>query len=156
MNDEATVPLSIVIGSIAGWPEVAENVRMTEAAADHVGAELIYVDGSGRPPPPGGALGRRTTWIEAPGENVFQARLRGYAICRGDIVAVTEDHCFPPPDWCERMIAAHRAHPDAAAIGGAVENGATHTIIDWASFLWSRPPQWARFDRVTPSASRVR
>ena len=30
---------------------------------------------------------------------------------------------------------AHEAHPEAAAIGGDVENGATARLIDWSNFL---------------------
>ena len=39
---------------------------------------------------------------------------------RGEVVAFTEDHCEPAPDWCERIIAAHAEHPDADAVGGAM------------------------------------
>jgi hypothetical protein len=54
---------------------------------------------------------------------------------RGEVVAITEDHCRVAPDWCERILAAHKQHPDAAAIGGAVENGAVERVVDWASFF---------------------
>jgi hypothetical protein len=135
VEDDTPVPLSIVIGSIQGWPEIAPAIRAAEAAAARVGAELLVLDGSGLPAPEPGTLGVRTTWHEHPGESVFQLRLRGYEHSRGPIVAITEDHCNAPPDWCERMLAAHAEFPDAAAIGGSVENGSDESVMDWASFL---------------------
>jgi hypothetical protein len=39
-----------------------------------------------------------------------------------------------------RIVAAHPAHPEAVAIGGSVENGATGSGIDWASFLVVQAP----------------
>ena len=135
MPNEATAPLSIVIGSVQGWPEITECVRAAEAAAARVGAELLVLDGSGHPPPPPGTLAPGTRWLEHPGDSVFQLRLRGYQLSTAPIVAITEDHCNAPPDWCERMLEAHAEHPDAAAIGGSVENGAVQSVMDWASFF---------------------
>jgi hypothetical protein len=57
------------------------------------------------------------------------------ADARGEVIAVTEDHCVVTPGWCAQVLAAHREHPEAAAIGGIVENGATTRLIDWANFL---------------------
>jgi hypothetical protein len=54
---------------------------------------------------------------------------------RGEIIAITEDHCRVPPNWCEQIIQAHKDYPEAAAIGGAVDNGATTSLIDWANFF---------------------
>jgi hypothetical protein len=54
---------------------------------------------------------------------------------RGEIIAITEDHCRVAPNWCEQIIQAHKDYPDAAAIGGEVENGATTSLIDWANFF---------------------
>lgn len=52
---------------------------------------------------------------------------------RGDIIAVTEDHCLAEHHWYERILAAHQEHH--GAIGGAVENGRADTVLDWAEFL---------------------
>jgi hypothetical protein len=40
-----------------------------------------------------------------------------------------------PVSWGRQMLDAHAANPDAVAIGGSVENGATARAIDWASFV---------------------
>jgi glycosyltransferase involved in cell wall biosynthesis len=53
---------------------------------------------------------------------------------RGDILALTEDHCLPEPHWYERMLAAHQAH--YGAVGGAVENDPSiRRLVDWAVFF---------------------
>lgn len=135
MTEQAAVPLSIVVGTIQGWPEIEPNLRSFEAAAERVGGEVIVVDGSGEPPPSTDALAPGTQWIDAPGTSVFQGRYAGYRRARGAIVAITEDHCIAPPDWGERILASHEQHPEAAAIGGSVENAADQSVMDWASFL---------------------
>jgi hypothetical protein len=74
---------------------------------------------------------------------VFQLRRLGYQLSSAPVIAITEDHCRVPLDWAQQMLEAHAAHPEAAAIGGAVENGATHTSLDWASFLVVQVPHAA-------------
>jgi hypothetical protein len=60
---------------------------------------------------------------------------------------VTEDHCHVAPDWCRTILAAHRDHPEAAAIGGVVENGAGSGLLDWAHFLFVNGPFMAPLGR---------
>lgn len=128
-------PISITISTIQGWPDIRDTIASVEAAAVAAGGEVIVTDGSGGPAPPLADLATTTTWERIPGASIFQLRRRAYQMAHGSIVAITEDHCRVPRDWGVRMIAAHRAHPDAAAIGGSVENGATGSGLDWASFL---------------------
>jgi GT2 family glycosyltransferase len=49
------------------------------------------------------------------------------------IIALTEDHCFPDPDWAERLIAAHRG--PWAAVGPAVRNANPDSCASWADCL---------------------
>lgn len=129
------VPIAITVATIQGWPAIEPNVRSFEAAAARVGGEVIITDGSGAPKPPAGALGSRTRWIAEPGASVFQLRLTGYRAADTAIVGITEDHCLLPEDWALRNLEAHAAHPEAAAIGGSIVNGAVGSSMDWASFL---------------------
>jgi hypothetical protein len=71
---------------------------------------------------------------------VFQLRHAGYREARGEIVAVTEDHCAARPDTCEAILRAHAEHPEAIAIGGATENGTTRHLVDWAVFIVVQGP----------------
>jgi hypothetical protein len=105
-----------------------------------VGGEVILTDASGQPPPDPSLLAPTTTWHQHPRLSVFQLREIGYRLARAPIVAVTEDHVLVPPDWGERYLAAFAASPQAVAIGGSVENGATDTVADWASFFIVQAP----------------
>lgn len=74
--------------------------------------------------------------LEAPGErSVPQLRAEGIRAARGRLVAITEDHCLFSPGWVAGLIEAHRQQPEAAAIGGPVENGRTAGLLDWAIYF---------------------
>ena len=67
-------------------------------------------------------------------KTIPELRAIGMKEARGDIIAITEDHCVAEPHWYERMLRAHAEH--YGAIGGAVENDASITgIIDWAVYF---------------------
>lgn len=63
------------------------------------------------------------------------AELRAAAVrrARGDIVAVTEDHCTPEPDWCANIIRLHRQ--PYAAVGGSVHKTGKDSLVNWAVYL---------------------
>ncbi len=141
MEITASAPaISVMFATIRGWPAARLPIDATRDQLTQVGGELIVMDGSGRPPPTEAEVGEHVTWVSRPGESVFQLRNAGYDVCRGEIIAVTEDHVAPAPDWCDRILAAHRANPNAIAIGGAVENGTTEHLVDWATFIVTQTP----------------
>ncbi len=132
----AGCPLSVVIATCQPWPAMRGVLASVYAQARALGAELIVVDGHGQ----GlcedhGYAGVR--WLRRPGGTVFQLRAIGLAEARGEVVAVTEDHCRVAPDWCEQVLRAHRENPQAAVIGGVVENGAVDSPWDRACFFIS-------------------
>jgi hypothetical protein len=133
MSDSPAI--SITISTVQGWPDIRPAVVSAEAASTEAGGELVVTDGSGGPVPEPGELGPTTRWEAVPGASIFQLRSLGYRLSRAPIVAITEDHCRVPADWASKMLAAHAANPEASVIGGSVENGATGSAIDWASFL---------------------
>jgi hypothetical protein len=135
-----TLPITMTVATVQGWPQIAAALNTLRIAAEATGGEVIVADGSGRVPPTQDQLGPAVRWTSHPGESIFQLRYRTYRAARSGIVAVTEDHVHVPPDWGTRMIAAHREHAEAAAIGGSVTNGATDSVMDWASFLIVQAP----------------
>ena len=130
--------MSVMFATIQGWPAARLPIDALKEQVALVGGEIIVMDGSGLPTPDTLVVGPDVTWISRPGRSVFQLRAEGYDHCRGDVVAVTEDHVAPATDWCERILAAHAAHPDAIAIGGVVANGTTQHLMDWAAFLMTQ------------------
>ena len=133
---EIRPPLSVVIAATQPWPEIRGCLDSLYAQACAAGAEILVADGTGRALPENSPY-PEVRCLESLGATVFQLRALAMAAARGEIVAVTEDHCRVAPDWCAQILRAHREFPDAAVIGGAVENGATGSLIDWANFLAS-------------------
>lgn len=69
------------------------------------------------------------------GQQSFAAlRSAGLLAARAPIVAITEDQCIPPREWCANILAAHRLHA-AAAIGGSVDKQGADTALNWAIYL---------------------
>lgn len=128
-------PISVTVSTGQGFSHIRKAIQSTIDAVRDVGGEVIVTDSSDEPPPGPDVLGDDVVWAKHPGESVFQLRVRGYQAATGELIAVTEDHVEVPRDWARRLLDAHAAHPEAVAIGGSVVNGATKTIIDWASFL---------------------
>lgn len=60
-------------------------------------------------------------------------RALGVERARGDLVALTEDHCTPSPEWCAEIVRAHEA--PHAVIGGAVEKTEPAGVIGWALYF---------------------
>jgi len=140
--DSATA-LSVVIATGEGWPYVKGLVDSLQGDAEPAGAEIIVVDGSGRPAPPADDLGRTVRWIESAGDSVFELYAIGLRVAAGDVVALTEDHAQPRPGWIAAILRAHREHPEAAAIGGAIENASTEQLVEWASYFTTQGPHMA-------------
>ncbi len=139
--------LSIVLASSHAWPEAETTLRALLGADSTVDFEVILCAG-GAPPPPGWG-DERLNVLAAPDQSVFALRARGVAQARGEIVAITEDHCVPAPDWPAALLSAHARHPDAVALAGAVANGATATAWDWANFLMTFAEHMPPLDGAT-------
>ncbi|HEU4370445.1 MAG TPA: glycosyltransferase [Methylomirabilota bacterium] len=61
-----------------------------------------------------------------------ELRALGFQRARGTIIALTEDHCSPDPDWCQQILKLHEL--GHAAVGGAVDKG-PDGILNWAVYL---------------------
>lgn len=142
-------PLSVVVPTKDPWPGLKDCLDALLDQVAETGAELIVVDGSGEGLPADEASPyRRVKLVRAFGESVFALRVRGVDAARGDLLAVTEDHCLVDGGWCAEIIEAHRRRPEAAAIAGAIENGSTGRFMDWANFLMTFSPFMAPIDRT--------
>jgi len=67
-----------------------------------------------------------------------QLRSAGFRQASGPVIALTEDHCMPAPDWCSRILEQHEKQN--AAAGGAVDKGfpmgsLADSILNWAIYL---------------------
>jgi hypothetical protein len=60
-------------------------------------------------------------------------RAKGFELASATAVAVIEDHVIVPVRWARQLLEALGDRQQV--VGGAVENAATSTLIDWAAFL---------------------
>jgi glycosyltransferase involved in cell wall biosynthesis len=135
VTDSAAPPeLSVVVPSVSGWLDLRDCIVALEGQQD-ADIEVVVVDRLGETVR--GALRRdfpRVQLVQAPPATSIPALRRlGFRAARADVVGVIEDHVLVPPDWAARMLAAHRQ--GAMAVGGALANGATERLVDWAAFL---------------------
>jgi hypothetical protein len=135
--------LSVVVATTEGWPYCRTVLESFRAEAEEVDAEIIIADGSGQPAPTTDEIGPATLWLVRPEPSVFELFAVGLREARGAIVATTEDHCTVRAGWCRAILRAHAEHPEAVAIGGAIENGSTDTLLDWASYFITQGPHMA-------------
>jgi len=131
-----TLQLSVIVASINGQSYLAECLKALHRQTGNVKTEIIVADCVGA-----SVIGFISTNYPSVQLLSFSDRqtvpsLRAAAIlaAQGEIIAITEDHCIPPLNWCESVYRAHTDHA-AVAIGGAVDNGATQHILDWAVFF---------------------
>jgi hypothetical protein len=125
--------LSVIVTCTQSWPEVRGCLERIAPQVRAGEAELIVADGSvcGLD----AKVAEQVRWLRYPGRGPHELRLLGLTEARGDVVAITEDHCDVAPDWCERVLDAHARHPDAVAMAGPVTNGAAGRLMDRASFF---------------------
>jgi hypothetical protein len=155
--DSAAVPISVIVATIERWPEVRPCLDRLAPQVQAVGAELILADGTadgdGRPPSDVCSRGSVRT-ISVPGASIFALRARAARAATGVHIAFTEDHCVPGEQWVARILDAHRSNPDALMVAGAVTNGSSDGLVDWANFLMTfaefTPPLPARPLRRVP------
>ena len=122
--------LSIVFAATHDSPALHIAVTRHLEQLAQVDGELLVADGS-----PDGLPEAIPVAVHIPGADVFELRAAATELARGWVVAVTEDHCVPEPDWYSAMLRAHEEHPDTAAVGGTTLNGSRERALDWANFL---------------------
>jgi glycosyltransferase involved in cell wall biosynthesis len=129
--------LSVIIANLSGMPEIGWCLAALEKQQSQIASEVIVVQ-------PGGteaaeALQQQFPWVHwlsvDPRLSIPKMHNTGLEYSQGEIIAILEDHEVVLPGWCEAVLAAHNAFPEAAAIAGPIENGCTGRIIDWATFF---------------------
>jgi glycosyltransferase involved in cell wall biosynthesis len=125
--------LSVVIASVNGLPYLERCLESLERQAPDT--EVIvadWTDGDTRRQVSERWPAVRLLSFEEP-MAVPELRAAGIAAARAPYVAVIEDHCVVRDGWAARIRAAHRrGYP---VVGGAVRNGATRRLRDWAAFF---------------------
>lgn len=133
---EGAPDVSIVIAAASGWAPLAKCLAALARQQGAVTAEIIVAAAAGSEIPRlvGEQYPRVRTVVLDRDPSVPRLRAAAIHAARGGIVAITEDHCIPSPDWYQSIQRAHEGR-EAAAIGGAVDNAATSRLVDWAVYF---------------------
>jgi hypothetical protein len=67
--------------------------------------------------------------------NLAQARVASAAQATGDIVAFSEDHCFPEPNWAEELLAAFDSSEEILAAAPTMFSPNPETALSRVQFL---------------------
>lgn len=148
MGADAGLQLSVVVATLKKWSGIKEYLTPLLIQAEELGVEVIVADGNGHALPDTAMA--NVVWLREVGSSVYRLRALGVQKARGQIIAFTEDHCKVSPDWCEKIIIAHRQHGDIEVISGVIENGSTKSLLDWVHFLMAKGPFMSP---VTPGES---
>lgn len=135
-SDGTRPGISVVIASVNGLPHPLATLEALDAQEGSLTAEVLLADCTG--PSTVAAVRERFPSVRVLAydepKSVPWLRAAGLREARGRLVAVTEDHCVPRPDWYQRITEAHR-RTGWAAVGGGVENDSTTRAVDWAVFF---------------------
>lgn len=112
--------VSVVVPTRNRPAEIVECVRSILATDGFI--ELIVVDQSDRGVED--AMSRftdaRLRYVRSDTRGVTSARNLGVSLCRGEVVAFTDDDCRVSADWAAMVIRVFDADPDAAVVCGTV------------------------------------
>jgi len=155
----ARLPLSVILATIEPWPDLANCLEVLAPQVAAVGGEIIVGDGHGAALDASRAAeSNGLSWVRLPGASVFELRARAVERARGEIIALTEDHCLVGRDWCRQILHVFSTNPGVMAVTGPVLNGSTDRLMDHANFLHNfascvPPVNRAQRDRCPPSSN---
>jgi hypothetical protein len=127
--------LTVIIPAVNTLLDLAGSLEALDAQRNDVQLEAIVVNRLGATVSE--AMPRLFPWarvVEVSRETTIpQMRAAGIHAATGKAVAIIEDHVQVPRGWARQMLDAVSA--GNRIVGGAVENTATGTLMDWSAFL---------------------
>lgn len=130
-------PLSVVIATTDAGKTLADAIGAVSQQTLAVGGEILIVTGV---PLPEEIDLAGIEIVEVPKANIFELRAVGANAACGEIVAFIEDHVIVGEHWTQSTLSAHARHPEAAVVGGPVDNGSRKLLMDWANFVMTFGP----------------
>jgi hypothetical protein len=141
-SSQSSYRLSIIVATRTGWPHIRQCVDAIVGQLDAAQAELIVADSSGMPVPDFAVGAPNIRWFQLPGYQPHELRQHGYHAAQAPLVATTEDHCEPAPDWALSILAVHESDENAVGVFGLVDNGSRDKVEDWGLYSVGYLP-WA-------------
>ncbi len=134
VKNAARPQLAVVVPSVNGLDDLIGCLEALGAQRSDVALEVLVVDRLGEHVR--NAVRLHAPWarvIPVAGDTTIpQMRAAAFAAATADAVAVIEDHVIVPRGWAAQLLGALEGEE---VVGGAVENAATETLLDWAAFL---------------------
>jgi len=126
--------LTVVVVILGGRGYLPRCLEALTHQADVQGVEILVPCDDRIPDVPALAVQfPAVRFVPVEGRRTYaELRAIGFGLARGEVVALTEDHCVPEAAWCARILEAHAA--PHAVIGGVVDKGAD-TLLNWAIYL---------------------
>jgi Glycosyl transferase family 2 len=125
--------LSVVVPAVNTLVDVTGCLEALEKQRKEVELEALVVDRIGA----GDSVRRLFSWARVlpvkESTTIPEMRAIAFQEATGEAIAVIEDHVIVPPKWATRMLGV--IGEGRPIVGGAVENAATGTLIDWAAFF---------------------
>jgi len=143
---QALPALSVIIATPDGFETIRQLLRYLAHQTIREQIELVFVT----PSQSGLVVDREAMqpfWgyqvVEiGPFHSVNRARSKGIRQARATVVALTEDHCFPMPNWAQALLEAHQG--PWVGVGPVIGLANQQTLQVWASFFiqyapWMKP-----------------
>jgi glycosyltransferase involved in cell wall biosynthesis len=158
-DDGATLVISVVIGTLNGARRLPHALGALDLQSDPPSFEVIVVDDGSED---GSAAiarsaGAHTIRLER-NQGHGHALNVGIRAARGDVIALMDDDCVPPPSWLRDVATAwSTASPSVTIIGGSVVPLETDTLNRrYVAFREPLLPQEASLDEHASLARRLR
>jgi glycosyltransferase involved in cell wall biosynthesis len=131
--------LSVVVPSVNGLDDLVGCLEALERQ-QRLDLEIVVVDRLGEAvrEPVRSRFPKVVVLAADPDATIPQMRALAFLHVQAAAVAVIEDHVIVPPTWGRQLVDALAAGADV--VGGPIDNAATDTIVDWASFLCEYSP----------------
>jgi predicted dehydrogenase len=139
-------PLSVISSTTVGYAAIRTTVAHLRRQSIVNEMELVMVGPSeeslAAPAEEFTGFAAVTRVSVGPVMSIAHANAAGVRRARGRVVALTEDHCFPEPEWAAALLVAHQ--DDRSVVGPMVRNGNPQTLVSQADFIigygpWMEP-----------------
>lgn len=144
---QASPAISVILPTVGDFGSITRTVRAIRAQTIRDSIELVIISPSGILDIPEEEVSGLARVMVVRGGDLTssnRARLIGIRAATAPIVVLSEDHCFPEPDWAEALLDSHVEK--RAVVGPAMRNGNPTSMLSWSNFLL----EYAEWQEPTP------
>ncbi len=130
----STPVVSVVVASNRDEELLRACVQSLAPQCARAGAELI-VARAGTPDEVADVAARmpEARFVQTAHRDIPRLRGAGMAAARGEVVAVTEDHCVASDGWLDALVAGMSESADV--VGGGMDNARVARAVDWGAYF---------------------